>query len=71
MSPPFEPNISAIRVAGVGVLGFVIVAAAMVYAIPAARLLVGGAVICGAVLGAALILVRRRNWKQPTSILRL
>jgi len=72
MNTPFESNISAIRVAGVGGLGFMIVAAAMVYALPAARVLVAGGLIGGVVLALAFILVRRRpRGGRPTSILPL
>ena len=72
MADAGEPNISAIRVAGIGGLAMVVVAAATVYALPAARWLVLGGLTAGILIAGALILLRRRAARHaPDSILHL
>jgi hypothetical protein len=54
-------NMSAIRVAGIGGLGMVVMAAAVAAQLPFVRWIVIGGAAAGAVFASAIIFVRRRQ----------
>jgi hypothetical protein len=56
-----EINISSIRVAGIGGLGMVVMAAAVAAQLPFVRWIVIGGAAAGAVLASAIIFLRRRQ----------
>ena len=60
-------NIASVRVAGVGGLGLVAVAAALAWSIPRIGQTILFGALLGVVLAAALILWRRRHGPMPTS----
>lgn len=60
-------NISRIRAAGIGGLGLVAIALVVAWFVPRIGLTLGAGVVLGALLGAVMILRRRRNGPLPSS----
>jgi hypothetical protein len=54
-------NMSSIRIAGIGGVGMMVIAAAMAVAFPLVRWVVIGGAAAGAVLASAIIFLRRRQ----------
>ena len=54
-------NISSIPVAGIGGIGLLVMAVVTAIVFPLVRWVVIGSVLCGALLGSAIIVLRRRK----------